>query len=138
MPCCSCFFLLKGGSVVCREEKCPPVKCTNPIVDPHVCCPICKGKHSCACTGAAEHKDTLFLISSQPVCWMRLNMQKVPRGTRTVPAPSAPVLTERPSVQPHAAAPPTACTRLKPLVRPGWEWLSCFYHRVITLLLYWP
>lgn len=62
--CCFCsFFLLKGGSVICQQEKCPPVKCANPIVDPHVCCPICRGKHCCTCTGAAEQVDVLFLFS---------------------------------------------------------------------------
>lgn len=45
-------------------------------------------------------------------------MQKVPHGTRTVPAPSALVLTEHPSVHPHPASPLTACTPLKPLVGP--------------------
>lgn len=45
---CSCnvLCLLKGGNVVCREEKCPPVKCSRPVIDPHVCCPICKGKNA--------------------------------------------------------------------------------------------
>lgn len=63
-------------------------------------------------------------------------MQKVPPGTQTVPAPSAPAPTERPSVHPHAASPPTACTPLEALVRP-----SCLTHRVhdgITLRLYCP
>ncbi|XP_044213158.1 kielin/chordin-like protein isoform X1 [Thunnus albacares] len=39
-PCLQC--RCKGGSVICREEKCPPVQCSNPIIDPHLCCPICK------------------------------------------------------------------------------------------------
>uniref|UniRef100_H3DPF7 Kielin cysteine rich BMP regulator n=1 Tax=Tetraodon nigroviridis TaxID=99883 RepID=H3DPF7_TETNG len=41
-PCLQCRCKLKSGSVICRQEKCPPVKCTNPIIDPHVCCPICR------------------------------------------------------------------------------------------------
>ncbi|XP_049429825.1 kielin/chordin-like protein [Epinephelus fuscoguttatus] len=39
-PCLHC--RCKGGNVICREEKCPPVPCSNPIIDPHLCCPICK------------------------------------------------------------------------------------------------
>ncbi|XP_056907493.1 kielin/chordin-like protein [Takifugu flavidus] len=39
-PCLQC--RCKGGSVICQEEKCPPIKCTNPIIDPHACCPTCK------------------------------------------------------------------------------------------------
>ncbi|KAM7414471.1 hypothetical protein PAMA_019340 [Pampus argenteus] len=39
-PCLQC--RCKGGSVICREEKCPPVRCSNPIKDPHLCCPVCK------------------------------------------------------------------------------------------------
>ncbi|XP_034734849.1 kielin/chordin-like protein isoform X1 [Etheostoma cragini] len=39
-PCLQC--RCKGGNVICREEKCPPVQCSNPIIDPHLCCPICK------------------------------------------------------------------------------------------------
>ncbi|XP_030586934.1 kielin/chordin-like protein [Archocentrus centrarchus] len=32
----------KGGNVLCSEEKCPPVHCSNPVRDPHHCCPVCK------------------------------------------------------------------------------------------------
>ncbi|KAK2842201.1 hypothetical protein Q5P01_012401 [Channa striata] len=39
-PCLQC--RCKGGNVICHEEKCPPVQCSNPFVDPHLCCPICK------------------------------------------------------------------------------------------------
>ncbi|XP_056138469.1 kielin/chordin-like protein [Lampris incognitus] len=39
-PCLQC--RCKGGSVICHEEKCSPVQCSNPINDPHFCCPICK------------------------------------------------------------------------------------------------
>eukprot|EP00066_Takifugu_rubripes_P016015 XP_011605281.1 PREDICTED: kielin/chordin-like protein [Takifugu rubripes] len=39
-PCLHC--RCSGGSVICQEEKCPPIKCTNPIIDPHACCPTCK------------------------------------------------------------------------------------------------
>ncbi|KAM9854759.1 kielin/chordin-like protein [Aulostomus maculatus] len=39
-PCLQC--RCKGGNVICHEEKCPPLQCSNPIVDPHLCCPICK------------------------------------------------------------------------------------------------
>ncbi|CAK6951146.1 kielin/chordin-like protein [Scomber scombrus] len=39
-PCLQC--RCKGGNVICHEEKCPPVQCSNPIIDPHLCCPICK------------------------------------------------------------------------------------------------
>ncbi|GLD68832.1 kielin/chordin-like protein, partial [Lates japonicus] len=39
-PCLQC--RCKGGNVICHEEKCPPVQCSNPIVDPHLCCPVCK------------------------------------------------------------------------------------------------
>ncbi|XP_072241827.1 kielin/chordin-like protein [Leuresthes tenuis] len=39
-PCLQC--RCKAGNVICHEEKCPPVQCSNPIKDPHLCCPICK------------------------------------------------------------------------------------------------
>ncbi|XP_071783371.2 kielin/chordin-like protein [Centroberyx gerrardi] len=39
-PCLQC--RCKGGNVICHEERCPPVQCSNPIIDPHLCCPICK------------------------------------------------------------------------------------------------
>ncbi|XP_028441200.1 kielin/chordin-like protein isoform X2 [Perca flavescens] len=39
-PCLQC--RCKGGNVICREDKCPAVQCSNPIIDPHLCCPICK------------------------------------------------------------------------------------------------
>ncbi|XP_061577935.1 kielin/chordin-like protein isoform X2 [Cololabis saira] len=39
-PCVQC--RCKAGNVICHEEKCPSVRCTNPIRDPHLCCPICK------------------------------------------------------------------------------------------------
>ncbi|XP_034389852.1 kielin/chordin-like protein [Cyclopterus lumpus] len=39
-PCLQC--RCKGGNVSCRDEKCPPVQCSNTIKDPHLCCPICK------------------------------------------------------------------------------------------------
>ncbi|XP_034443111.1 kielin/chordin-like protein isoform X2 [Hippoglossus hippoglossus] len=39
-PCLQC--RCKGGNVICHEEKCPPVQCSNPIIDSQLCCPICK------------------------------------------------------------------------------------------------
>ncbi|KAM8892202.1 kielin/chordin-like protein isoform 2-T2 [Spinachia spinachia] len=39
-PCLQC--RCKGGNVSCREEKCQPVQCSNPITDPRLCCPICQ------------------------------------------------------------------------------------------------
>uniref|UniRef100_A0AAV2KWB3 VWFC domain-containing protein n=1 Tax=Knipowitschia caucasica TaxID=637954 RepID=A0AAV2KWB3_KNICA len=39
-PCLHC--TCKNGNVICRQEKCPPLKCSNPITDPQHCCPICK------------------------------------------------------------------------------------------------
>ncbi|XP_041854067.1 kielin/chordin-like protein isoform X3 [Melanotaenia boesemani] len=39
-PCLQC--RCKAGNVICHEEKCPPVQCSNPIKDPHLCCPVCK------------------------------------------------------------------------------------------------
>ncbi|XP_013888896.1 kielin/chordin-like protein isoform X2 [Austrofundulus limnaeus] len=39
-PCLQC--RCKAGNVVCHEEKCPPVRCSNPVHDPHLCCPVCK------------------------------------------------------------------------------------------------
>ncbi|KAM6936923.1 kielin/chordin-like protein [Xenentodon cancila] len=39
-PCVQC--RCKAGNVICHEEKCPSVRCANPIKDPHLCCPICK------------------------------------------------------------------------------------------------
>ncbi|XP_029952600.1 kielin/chordin-like protein [Salarias fasciatus] len=40
-PCLQC--ICKAGNVICHEEKCPPVQCSNPIRDPHQCCPTCRG-----------------------------------------------------------------------------------------------
>lgn len=40
-PCLQC--RCKGGNVACHNEKCPPVRCANPVSDPHQCCPVCKG-----------------------------------------------------------------------------------------------
>uniref|UniRef100_A0A673BRQ6 Si:dkey-266m15.6 n=1 Tax=Sphaeramia orbicularis TaxID=375764 RepID=A0A673BRQ6_9TELE len=40
-PCLHC--RCSAGTVICHEEKCPPVQCSKPIIDPHLCCPICKG-----------------------------------------------------------------------------------------------
>ncbi|MEQ2187561.1 hypothetical protein GOODEAATRI_005922, partial [Goodea atripinnis] len=31
-----------AGNVVCSKEKCPPVQCSKPVIDPHLCCPVCK------------------------------------------------------------------------------------------------
>ncbi|KAM3870584.1 LOW QUALITY PROTEIN: kielin/chordin-like protein [Diretmus argenteus] len=39
-PCLQC--RCKGGNVTCHEEKCPPLRCSNPKIDPHLCCPVCK------------------------------------------------------------------------------------------------
>lgn len=39
-PCLQC--TCKNGNVICRQEKCPPLSCSNPIIDPQHCCPICK------------------------------------------------------------------------------------------------
>uniref|UniRef100_A0A8B9HBU1 Si:dkey-266m15.6 n=1 Tax=Astyanax mexicanus TaxID=7994 RepID=A0A8B9HBU1_ASTMX len=40
-PClrCSC----EGGNIRCHKERCPAVRCSNPVRDPHTCCPVCKG-----------------------------------------------------------------------------------------------
>ncbi|XP_057692024.1 kielin/chordin-like protein isoform X2 [Corythoichthys intestinalis] len=50
-PCLQC--RCKSGNVVCHEEKCPPVKCSNPIREPHQCCPFCK---ACIFEGS-EYED---------------------------------------------------------------------------------
>ncbi|MED6247802.1 hypothetical protein ATANTOWER_017344 [Ataeniobius toweri] len=39
-PCLQC--RCKAGNVVCSKEKCPPVQCSKPVIDPHLCCPVCK------------------------------------------------------------------------------------------------
>ncbi|XP_011474483.1 kielin/chordin-like protein isoform X3 [Oryzias latipes] len=39
-PCLQC--RCKAGNVICHEEKCHQVQCTNPIKDPRRCCPFCK------------------------------------------------------------------------------------------------
>ncbi|KAK6488158.1 kielin/chordin-like protein isoform X1 [Huso huso] len=39
-PCLQC--TCNGGNVRCQEEVCPPVQCSNPVIDPQYCCPICK------------------------------------------------------------------------------------------------
>ncbi|XP_030586932.1 kielin/chordin-like protein [Archocentrus centrarchus] len=41
-PCLQC--RCKGGNVLCNEEKCPPVHCSNPVRDPNRCCPVCKNQ----------------------------------------------------------------------------------------------
>ncbi|XP_075885031.1 kielin/chordin-like protein [Nelusetta ayraudi] len=50
-PCLKC--RCKAGNVICREEKCPPLKCSNPIREPHLCCPVCK---ACVLEGL-EYED---------------------------------------------------------------------------------
>ncbi|XP_041113770.1 kielin/chordin-like protein isoform X2 [Polyodon spathula] len=39
-PCLQC--TCTDGNVRCQEEVCPPVQCSNPVIDPQHCCPICK------------------------------------------------------------------------------------------------
>ncbi|XP_014900210.1 kielin/chordin-like protein [Poecilia latipinna] len=50
-PCLQC--RCKTGNVICYEEKCPPVRCSNPTIDPHLCCPVCK---ACVLDGV-EYED---------------------------------------------------------------------------------
>ncbi|XP_029378341.1 kielin/chordin-like protein [Echeneis naucrates] len=50
-PCLQC--RCKSGNVICHEEKCPPIQCATPIIDPHRCCPICK---TCVSEGV-EYKE---------------------------------------------------------------------------------
>ncbi|XP_027855893.1 kielin/chordin-like protein [Xiphophorus couchianus] len=50
-PCLQC--RCKTGNVICYEEKCPPVQCSNPTIDPHLCCPVCK---ACVLEGV-EYED---------------------------------------------------------------------------------
>ncbi|KPP79601.1 hypothetical protein Z043_100810, partial [Scleropages formosus] len=40
-PCLQC--ICKGGNVRCHQERCPQVRCSNPMIDPQLCCPVCKG-----------------------------------------------------------------------------------------------
>ncbi|KAM4553451.1 kielin/chordin-like protein [Fundulus diaphanus] len=51
-PCLQC--RCKAGNVACYEEKCPPVQCSNPVIDPHLCCPVCK---ACVQEGV-EYEDS--------------------------------------------------------------------------------
>ncbi|XP_055365980.1 kielin/chordin-like protein isoform X2 [Betta splendens] len=37
---CVCAF--QGGNVVCHTERCPPLRCSNPVTDPRLCCLTCK------------------------------------------------------------------------------------------------
>ncbi|KAM9377036.1 kielin/chordin-like protein [Pholidichthys leucotaenia] len=39
-PCLQC--RCKAGNVICHHEKCPPVQCSKPVIDPHLCCPVCR------------------------------------------------------------------------------------------------
>ncbi|XP_028287666.1 kielin/chordin-like protein isoform X2 [Parambassis ranga] len=39
-PCLQC--RCQKGNVICHEQKCPAVHCSNPVVEPHHCCPTCK------------------------------------------------------------------------------------------------
>lgn len=50
-PCLQC--RCKAGNIVCYEEKCPSIQCSNPIIDPHLCCPVCK---ACVLEGV-EYED---------------------------------------------------------------------------------
>uniref|UniRef100_I3KCN7 VWFC domain-containing protein n=1 Tax=Oreochromis niloticus TaxID=8128 RepID=I3KCN7_ORENI len=46
-PCeeCRC----ENGNMVC-SQKCPPLRCSNPIRQPHLCCPVCKSAtYNCTC-----------------------------------------------------------------------------------------
>ncbi|XP_034032503.1 kielin/chordin-like protein isoform X2 [Thalassophryne amazonica] len=52
-PCIQC--KCKRGNVICHEEKCPPIKCSNPIKDPQLCCPICK---ACVSDGIEHEEDS--------------------------------------------------------------------------------
>ncbi|XP_053741751.1 kielin/chordin-like protein [Synchiropus splendidus] len=54
-PCLQC--RCKAGNVICHEEKCPPVQCSNPIIDPQRCCPICKGTDTHAAPQRVDNED---------------------------------------------------------------------------------
>uniref|UniRef100_A0A3Q4I420 VWFC domain-containing protein n=1 Tax=Neolamprologus brichardi TaxID=32507 RepID=A0A3Q4I420_NEOBR len=40
-----------SGNVICNEEKCPPVRCSNPIRHPHLCCPVLQVHTTCELDG---------------------------------------------------------------------------------------
>lgn len=54
-PCFEC--VCERGSVRCHQERCPPVSCPNPVRDPHVCCPVCKG---CVLDGVEYENGALW------------------------------------------------------------------------------
>ncbi|XP_035499032.2 kielin/chordin-like protein [Scophthalmus maximus] len=58
-PCLQC--RCKGGSVICHEEKCPPVQCSNPIIDPHRCCPLCK---ACVLEGVEYEEGSSWQVQN--------------------------------------------------------------------------
>ncbi|XP_061107394.1 kielin/chordin-like protein [Conger conger] len=39
-PCVHCTCM--NGNVRCHQEKCPLIQCSNPVIDPQLCCPVCK------------------------------------------------------------------------------------------------
>ncbi|CAN9499249.1 unnamed protein product [Ophioblennius macclurei] len=60
-PCLQC--LCKAGNVICREEKCPPVRCSNPIRHPQQCCPTCRG---CLSNGVQREEGSTW--QSEDAC----------------------------------------------------------------------
>ncbi|XP_045893127.1 kielin/chordin-like protein isoform X2 [Micropterus dolomieu] len=76
-PCLQC--RCKSGNVICHEENCPPVQCSNPIIDPHLCCPICK---ACVLEGVEYEEGSKWhpegpcssctCVNGHPLCTLTL------------------------------------------------------------------
>ncbi|XP_018581810.2 kielin/chordin-like protein [Scleropages formosus] len=60
-PCLQC--ICKGGNVRCHQERCPQVRCSNPMIDPQLCCPVCK---VCILEGMEFEEGTQWEPDSQP------------------------------------------------------------------------
>ncbi|KAL4659485.1 kielin/chordin-like protein [Arapaima gigas] len=65
--------ICKGGNVRCHQERCPPVRCSNPVVHLHLCCPVCKGTDpvslqlNCG-SGFASYTSLSLSGETQPPC----------------------------------------------------------------------
>eukprot|EP00062_Callorhinchus_milii_P024160 gi/632983773/ref/XP_007908814.1/ PREDICTED: kielin/chordin-like protein [Callorhinchus milii] len=74
-PCLQC--VCTDGSVHCQEEVCAPVTCPHPVVDPQLCCPVCKGVGGgeVRCGGCGEGR-----VSGMGVMWGAPDILSLPSG----------------------------------------------------------
>ncbi|MBN3295301.1 KCP protein, partial [Amia calva] len=60
-PCLKCTCI--GGDVRCQQERCPPIECSNPVIDPQQCCPVCK---VCVLEGVEFEEGTEWAPDNDP------------------------------------------------------------------------